>query len=301
MKRVTGLHGDHGRMETPADQRQITEKIQGLVAGQFIHETKRGARARRSEHHRILQTSTTAEPCGADGGNPVFEAERARGSEFPQEQMERRTALRLGLPHVRKKRHGVAPRGAAASHHFQRAMRSLQRVAKALRTRVGPVEVNAGRDGQVVAGDGRDDPVLVLDPNRSREPDVVRFGVLFPDTGAEKTFSERKRAPIQGGRFHAIHGDFGVVDAQCIESRQQVLHGVDADSLSGKGGTTGRFTHEIRRRRDTNSPDDERDSCVRLCRSHSYAAEITSVQPNSLEGCRLDQRLLARGEQGTVT
>ena len=82
MKQVTRLHGDHGCLETPAYQRQITEQVQRLVASQFIHETKRGARARRSKHHRILQTSTTTKPRGADGGDPVFEAKRASGSEF---------------------------------------------------------------------------------------------------------------------------------------------------------------------------------------------------------------------------
>src|SRR4051812_49348900 len=85
VERVPRLDGDHAGFQTASDQGQVAQQVQGFVPRQLIRKPEWSTGTALRKDDGVFEGAALTQARRADGGDPVFETEGARGGQLVQE------------------------------------------------------------------------------------------------------------------------------------------------------------------------------------------------------------------------
>ena len=206
---VAGFFGDHVTEKWLADQGEVADEIQRLVAAAFVGE----AEAAGVEDGLAIEAHGVVERCAADQTHVahlvelVFEAERPRGSE-----------------------HG----GVILRRDFQ-----LERLTPNQRMR----EEHFTGEQEAVGRKNADALASAFNRYRFANPQVPFAAARLPDSGGADQIDKGLAAAVENRHFEVIDLDEGVVDSHAVERAEQVLGGRDQHALAHQAGGVTDFLH----------------------------------------------------------
>ena len=199
VQRVARLVGHKAATNRRAGQREIANRVEQLVADEFVVEAKpfRVHNAAGVHNERVVHRSAAAEAGGAHGFDVGQEAERARVGDVVQEGFRRQ--LHAAALHADG---GIGEADGDVEIEAVEAVRRQQRRA---------LGAHAHFD-------------------RLKNADHALRRVLLFQAGVQQHLHERRGRTVEDRHFRAVHFDDQVVDAQAGAGRHQVLDGRDLNA-----------------------------------------------------------------------
>src|SRR5215467_5158555 len=256
---VTAVARDDVRTEGPAEQRQIAQKVQDLVADELVAVAQAVQGAAVAEHDRVVKRTAA--------GQAVL----AHQPEVPEE------AVRP----CRRELLDARPLGG--------------RPREALRPDRRMVVVQAVADPERVRRHDMDPPPGAAHSERTRKRQHASPRRLLQAARGREHRHEGLRAPVQRGNLGAVHVDLDVVDAKPGRRRHQVLDGLNARALHTEGRRVVGVDNALGPGRDplARRAQVEHHARVHGCGGNGDAGDLARMQADSLDAHWLSNGVLA--------
>ena len=198
---MAGFAGFDAAEEREADEGEVADEIEGLVAAEFV------GIAERAVHDAVF---------GEDNG--VIEraaADQAHGAE------------RLDI--------GFETEGAGAGENLAEGV-WIDEEFDLLLANEGMGEINVAADAEFVCGIDGDTAAVFDDFNRFEDAEVTAFAAKAAEAGLIEQLKERFGGTVQDGNFDVVEVDKDVVDAVGVGGGEKVLGGGEQDTLLHEAG-----------------------------------------------------------------
>jgi hypothetical protein len=201
MEGVAGLAGFDAAEERKADEGEVADEVEGLVAAEFVgiaegtvHDAVLG------EDDGVIEGAAADEAHGAERLDIGFEAEGAGAGE--------KLAERIGI-----------------YEQFNLLLADQ---------RMGKIDVAA--DAEFVGGINGDAAAVFDDFDGLEDAEIASFAAKAAEAGSIEELEERLGGTVEDGNFDVVEVDKDVVDAVGIGSGKKVLGGGEEDALLHEAG-----------------------------------------------------------------
>src|SRR5215470_11617587 len=256
---VAAVACDHVRAKLPAEQRQIAEQIQNLVANELVLVAEAVQRAAVAEHDGVIERSAARQAVLPHETKISEEAVGAgRGVLLDERPLRRRPRK-----HLRPDRRVVV----------------VERVADAERVRRHEVNPPSGAP----------------DAERTRKREHPASRRLLQATREREQAHEGLRASVEGGDLRPVHLDLEVVDPETEGRRHEVLDRLNAGRIHPQGGRVMGVHDALRPGRDPfpRRAHLEHDARVGGCRGRGHPGDFARVKADALDADWLSNGVLA--------
>lgn len=201
VERVAGFAGFDAGEQGEADEGEVADEIESLVAAEFIGIAERAVHdAVLGEDDGVIERAAADEAHGAEGLDIGFEAEGAGAGENLAE-------------------------GIGVNDHFDFLLAD-ERVGK----------INVAADAKFVGGIDADAAAVFDDFDGLADFEEAALSAKTADAGLVEELHERLSGAIEDGNFDVVEVDEDVVDAIGVGGGEQVLGGGEQDALLHEAG-----------------------------------------------------------------
>ncbi len=202
MHGVAGAFGDYVAEEGAADEGEVSDEVEGLVAATFVGEAEAfGVHdlAFGGEADGVGEGGAADEAHFAELVELFFEPEGAGGGEFAG-------VVLWGDVHL----DGVLADGGG--------------------------EVDVAGEAETVVGEDGDALATFLDGDGAADAEVAAFAAELADASGAEHIDEGLAAAVDDGDFEVVEFEGDVVDAEAVEGAEEVFGGGNEDALAHEAG-----------------------------------------------------------------